>query len=727
MKLQRIKKYCLILMFLVSSLQVLAQSIADRNQIIAQSNVNDLNRIKSEGNVAYQSTLSQAQSRNIPINFSQNGILYSLSFFDSNGNPVYVTTSNESAAVSTQTNQLKTGGELGLNLSGQGLVCYVWEANGVPRLTHQEFDGPGGQNRVSNGDTFTSVSNHATHVAGTICAYGFQNSAQGMAPNALIEVFESGNHLSEVADSVLKGALISNHSYAYGTGVNPLFYGGYTGGEVPFDEVLFDAPYYLLVTAAGNLGRKDPLSGETPTANTNPIDPTKPQYDKIAGLGMLKNGLTVANAQDVQYDTSGNPISIIITNTSSQGPADDLRIKPDVTGNGYFVNSSVAFVPLSNPLIASNNSYDSYTGTSMSAPNVSGSLLLLQEHYRNLNPFYMRSSTLKGLALHTATDAGMTGPDAIFGWGLLNARFAAETISNVGINSKIEENTLMNGQTYSITVNSDGLNPLKASISWTDPAGPLHTITNNTAPMLVNDLDLRVVKNTTTFMPWRLTAVDANATADNNRDPFERVDVENASGSYTITVTHKGTLPANGQRYSLIVTGISNCQSDLAIVDPVNISTTYNVINTITANSTIGQNLDVNYLGNQIILQDGFYTTGTTTGEFLAAVENCEQATAFRQPVYVAESVESVNNTIDDQNDIFNIYPNPASDSFRIDFSKKVKGIVRIYNLKGQLVLSSPINETNKEINLYNQKSGIYLVTIATDDGIVATKKLIKN
>jgi hypothetical protein len=32
----------------------------------------------------------------------------------------------------------------------------------------------------------------------------------------------------------------------------------------------------------------------------------------------------------------------------------------------------------------------------------------------------MKSATLKGLACHTAFDAGNVGPDYVYGWGLLN-------------------------------------------------------------------------------------------------------------------------------------------------------------------------------------------------------------------------------------------------------------------------------------------------------------------
>jgi hypothetical protein len=40
----------------------------------------------------------------------------------------------------------------------------------------------------------------------------------------------------------------------------------------------------------------------------------------------------------------------------------------------------------------------------------------------------MRASTLKGLACHTAFDAGNVGPDYIYGWGLLDMKKAARLL-----------------------------------------------------------------------------------------------------------------------------------------------------------------------------------------------------------------------------------------------------------------------------------------------------------
>ena len=124
--------------------------------------------------------------------------------------------------------------------------------------------------------------------------------------------------------------------------------------------------------------------------------------------------MIVANAQDANIDpSSGNLNSVNINSSSSQGPTDDLRIKPDITGNGTNVYSTYEDF---------DSHYASISGTSMASPNVMGSLLLLQQYYNEVNGSFMRAATLKGLALHTADDAGSNGPDAVFGWGLMNSK-----------------------------------------------------------------------------------------------------------------------------------------------------------------------------------------------------------------------------------------------------------------------------------------------------------------
>ncbi|MEL6650410.1 MAG: S8 family serine peptidase, partial [Bacteroidota bacterium] len=469
---------------------------------------------------------------------------------DADGNPIYYRTDNVDAAVSTRANHLNNGGSLGLNLDGQGMTAFVWD-QGASRTTHNEFDGPGGNNRVSQGDGATSLSNHNTHVTGTMVASGFTGSAKGMASQAQARTFDWNSDLAEMTSQASGGMLVSNHSYGVpwrnsaGQVQLPAYYGGaYIADSREVDELLYNAPFYMMFKSAGN-------DGSDNTANSNPLGGNS-SYDKLIGPSTSKNNVVVAAANDANVSTNGTLNSVSIASFSSEGPTDDFRIKPDIAGNGVGVYSSTA---------GGNSSYSSYNGTSMSSPNVAGSALLLQQHYSNLNGSFMRGATLKGLILHTADDAGSTGPDAVFGWGLMNAKAAAEAITDEGSGSVIEERTLNQGQSYQITVNAAG-GPLYASICWMDPAGSVNTgVANQSTPVLVNDLDIRITQGASTFRPWALTGVTTNAKQDNDVDPYERVDINSASGTYTITVTHKGSLSSGSQAFSLIVTGVQSSQN----------------------------------------------------------------------------------------------------------------------------------------------------------------------
>ena len=495
------------------------------------------------------------------------------------GNPVYYKTNNKNAANSTRANTLHSGDLLGLNLEGQGMTAHVWDV-GVGIITHQEYDGAGGNNRYSIGDGSSFIQDHSTHVMGTIISSGVQTSAKGMAPQANGIGYSLSNDQGEASTAAANGMLLSNHSYGFELNGTPAEnVGDYNSTARDWDDIMYNAPYYLMVNSAGNDG--------THTYNPQPLEGNS-SYDKLMGISTAKNNLVVANGNDAGINTDGSLHWILIDNTSSQGPTDDYRIKPDITGNGAAVYSTIA---------TNDAAYTNKSGTSMASPNVLGTLLLLQQHYNNINSNFMKAATLKGLALHTADDdaddydGGIDGPDPIHGWGLLNGMKAAQTITNEGATSIIMENSLTNSSTYTYDVYASGTETLIASISWTDPAGNEIYGTNTSTPALVNDLDIRITESANTYYPYKLTTGFTSIKADNNVDPFERIDVENATAGtlYTITVTHKGTL-GSSQNYSLIVTGITTSTTTTVIT---------NIPSSITINSaSVGGN----------VTNDGGYT-----------------------------------------------------------------------------------------------------------------------
>lgn len=503
--------------------------------------------LKQKTTLEKQKAEAAAIVNNWPIRVvGKDGSISELMKLTPDGFPIYYTNNNANAAKSTRANHLNTGGTLGLDLNGQEMVARVWDG-GTVRASHNLFSG---RVTVVDDPSSTTYAAHGTHVTGTIMASNANVNTKGMAYMAQARTFDWTDDNSEALSEVQLGMLISNHSYGVpitgSTGVLPSWYiGSYTQDARDWDEIAYASPYYLAVLSAGNEGQ----------SNANP-DPLAFGYDKLTGNKVSKNNMVVANAQDAVVAADGTLTSVLINASSNQGPTDDNRVKPDITGNGTSVLSTNS---------TSDSSTTTMSGTSMASPNVAGTLLLLQQHYKNVTNNFMKAATLKGLACHTADDAGNIGPDPVFGWGLLNAKKATETITGNGLNSWVSEENLFQEQSSTIVVKASGTESLIASITWTDLPGAANNgalPANDTIKALVNDLDIRITKNAVTYYPWKLNsnaAAEAIQSEDNAIDNVEQVKIDSpTNSSYTVTVTHKGILQTGKQNYSLVITGLTS-------------------------------------------------------------------------------------------------------------------------------------------------------------------------
>lgn len=476
------------------------------------------------------------------------------------GTPLYTTVDNDDAAIATGTVHLQVGGSLGLDLDGAGITVGVWD-DGPVQTDHVELqNGSNTGTRVinvelQNTDGELGEIPHATHVSGTIISKGVNPNAKGMATEADVRTFNFLNDTPEMVSTVTNATIemfLSNHSYGLpinqsnGTQLAAWRMGAYDQNARTVDDIASSNPQYLIVASAGNGGTDSYPGGLVPG------------FDKLTGNKNAKNNLVIANASP-SIDPFTGDVTFTINGSSSQGPTDDLRIKPDISGDGTGLLSPVP-----------GGGYSTFSGTSMSAPNVTGSLVLLQQYYKQLYSEYMMAATLKGLVCHTATDdAGVSGPDPRFGWGLLNTKKAAEVLTGSNSNmAVVDELTLDNNGTYTISFGAQAGDQLSATICWTDipgltASGPDDL--NNPLSRLVNDLDVRISKDNAIFLPWKLNYTGSsfsNSKADNTVDNVERIDIDvTETGVYTLVVSHKGTLQSQGafgpreQNFSLIVTG----------------------------------------------------------------------------------------------------------------------------------------------------------------------------
>ena len=529
--------------------------------------------------ILYKRSLATARKRGIKLVDSIGGKQIVLQQINEIGEPLYLTTfSNTLAGQMTRTNQLYTGGSLGLNLTGNSdsLVgrLAMWDG-GNALATHQEFSG-----RIALQENTSGTDIHGTHVAGTLIAAGVNSAARGMAFGANLKVWDYNNDNTEIS-AASPNLLISNHSYGYQAGwvydsttnkwqwwgndaINTFEdykFGYYDSNTQALDRIAFNAPNFLITKSAGNSRSENgPATGAyyliKNTKDSSVVARAKNDgYDIISTTGNAKNILTVgAVALSLQIPNKSGDVTL--SSFTSWGPTDDGRIKPDIVGVGTSMFST------SN---ASNTAYTSLQGTSMSSPQVAGSLFLLQQLYNRLNKnTFMRSATLKGLALHTALDIGPKGPDYQSGWGLLQMEKAAALIQSNDKNRSIIEASLASGTTNAQSIIASGNGEVNVTLAWTDPEATVLTLNaaalNNRSPRLVNDLDIIIQDAKGKYLPFILDPENPSAlanTGDNFRDNIERISIPNTvpGETYTLRLSHKGTLKNSKQDYSLIISG----------------------------------------------------------------------------------------------------------------------------------------------------------------------------
>ncbi|WP_178985769.1 S8 family serine peptidase [Winogradskyella helgolandensis] len=568
---------------------------------------------------------------------------------------LYKSTYNLLASRGTKTSHLQTGGSLGLDLDGDGMTVGVWDG-GPADDTHPEFQNTANtasrilkiDNAVVDTDDPGTYSSHATHVSGTIAAKGVDANAKGMATKVTVKSYNWNNDEVEMgiaANDVTNPILLSNHSYGVpvrsdsGDYLPSWYMGAYSQDAKNIDDLARENPKYLIVASAGNSG------------NTTYDDGMLAGYDKLTTDKNAKNNLVIANANPSLAFFTYELENLVINPSSSQGPTDDLRIKPDIAADGTDLYSSIP-----------GGLYATYTGTSMSAPNTTGTLVLLQQYYNQLHSEYMNSATLKGLVCHTAIDdIAAAGPDPKFGWGFLDAKASAETIlDGTTGDALISEDNLSQDEVVEMTFSAQAGDKLKATICWTDMSGGINNGTlNDATPRLINDLDLRISKDGVTYFPWKLdfsaTAGFSNSKGDNTVDNVEIVEIDAPSaGVYTLTISHKGTLKSEeggffdpkDQDFSLIITGSNltlgtsdNVLSNSLVVYPNPNKGEFTISFDSSLNNTNDVKVDIYDISGRLVYKNAFDNgsvrfnetinlSGVTSGVYIANISQGSNVTS---------------------------------------------------------------------------------------------------
>ncbi len=433
-------------------------------------------------------------------------------------------------------------------LTGAGVKVMVYDGGQV-RGTHQDLAG-----RVELPDAAT-VSNHSTHVAGTVAGTGAAQGGtfRGMAPGAGIVSFafefaggngflytDPGDMEADYTQAVNSlGADISNNSIGNNTAPNG--FDCAREGDYGFTDTIIDdivrgdlgAPFRV-VWSNGNERQGSARCGST--------------YRTTGPPACAKNHITVG-ALNSNDDS--------MTDFSSWGPADDGRMKPDVSGPGCQAGGDGGVRSCGS---SSDVAYSTLCGTSMSGPTVAGIGALILQDYRARYPGQpdFLNSTLKVLLAHSAADLGNVGPDNQFGYGSVRGVAAVDLLRT----GNFLERSVAAGGTFQFFVRVAAGESLKVTLAWDDlPGTPLVN------PALVNNLDLRVTDTLgTTYFPWTLSLANPGApavqTQANAVDNIEQVFIANpAPGTYRVEVL--GTnIPGGTQTFSVVASPtLVNCSN----------------------------------------------------------------------------------------------------------------------------------------------------------------------
>ncbi|WP_257386143.1 S8 family serine peptidase [Tahibacter caeni] len=403
-----------------------------------------------------------------------------------------------------------------------------------------------------------------TYLASTPTAANHE-LADGMAPNAQLLFLDIGNDTSGcLSITDLTGTL--QQGYAGGSRIHSASWGAPTGGIYSGND--FEADYVLsskaedmiFVVSAGNEG-----PGATTTGTP----------------GNAKNAITVG--------ALGHGGSTTVASFSSRGPTADGRRKPDVMAPGSStISASGDATTNATPEAPATKAL---SGTSMSAPTVSGNAALLRQYFADgwyprgaataadkYNPsgMAMKAVILNGTNAISAANWNSTA----YGWGRMwldSNLWFANTLTGGDDNRRLRlfERTqaagLKTGEQHEYTIaNVAAGQELRATLTWYDIEAQQGSLLS-----LVNNLDLEVVGPGGTYLGNVFTSgvSTTGGTADvrNTVEQF-RLTAPTA-GSYTFRV--KGTsIPGgarantNRQGYALAVSGAFGLPAGPAFAAP---------------------------------------------------------------------------------------------------------------------------------------------------------------
>ncbi len=394
-------------------------------------------------------------------------------------------------------------------LTGKGIVVGV--GDNVAGIYHIDTKG-----KVINFNP-AARTNHGQHINGIIGGTSIVDPlSASMAPGvSLIDHYY--DNVLPITRDMRRDFNMSITNNSYGLILSDCNYSGvYDAYSRMLDSICLANTDVLHVFAAGNDGQMQ--CGSFPAG-----------YGMIAGgYQPCKNVLTVGSIATDNIDAP----------TSSKGPVDDGRLKPEICAVGYSV---YACIPI--------DTYKWAGGTSMASPQVAGAAALLSERYKTTFGVLPQSDLLKTVLMNGATDIGRPGPDFVFGYGMLDLHQSLRILDS----NRYFTDTITTGQLFSKTINVPANTAqLKVMLYWHDAAGG-----SLSSKQLINDLDLSVTDpSRLTHLPLCLDPAPGSVTTSATEHSDHTNNVEQVvintptAGGYNLLVS--GTsVPSGNRRFVL--------------------------------------------------------------------------------------------------------------------------------------------------------------------------------
>ena len=323
------------------------------------------------------------------------------------------------------------------------------------------YDEEDDDNTPNAGSHNATMAGHGTHVAGIIAAEKNGTGMMGIAYNASImpiKIFKdngslvSGGINNSIDYATDNGAIALNNSWgsyrqvsATCGGLSCYTYapaesitGGFSSAErTAWASVASDNN--VVVFAAGNDGNNS-ATGKMPfyyTSNNVKYGDYSSQVVKDAGIISYTN----RSSAEAQYGVNASAVAENWLNVVALDNTNTIASYSNGCGNtkAYCIAApgSSIYSTVPTDLVASG--YDTYNGTSMAAPHVSGAIAVMKEKWPNLT-----GAQIVDLIIGSATDLGASGVDEVYGVGMLNMAGAmtattAQSFSYVGSNGNLQK------------------------------------------------------------------------------------------------------------------------------------------------------------------------------------------------------------------------------------------------------------------------------------------------